>query len=99
VKIANRSRPPLVRWRRIDAAQSAELRKVGIMAYGEEVRFVVHRMHDGQPISGKIRSAWEGTLEDAGLGEDVVRPSLRHTAATWLMQKGTDHRQAAGWPA
>jgi hypothetical protein len=41
------------------------------------IRFVVNRMHDGQPIAGKIRSAWEGILEDAGLGDDVVRHSLR----------------------
>jgi hypothetical protein len=54
-------------------------------------------MHDGKPLAGKIRSAWEGIIEDAGLGEDVVRHSLRHTAATWLMQKGTDRWQAAGW--
>jgi hypothetical protein len=26
----------------------------------------------------------------------VVRPSLRHTAATWLMQRGTDRWEAAG---
>jgi hypothetical protein len=58
---------------------------------------VVNRTNDGAPLAGKIRSAWEGILEDAGLGEDVVRHSLRHTAATWLMQQGTDRWQAAGW--
>lgn len=96
-KIANRLRPHLVRWRKIDANRSAELRAAGIMKTGEEIRFVVTRMNDGRPLAGKIRSAWEGILEDAGLGEDVVRHSLRHTAATWLMQQGTDRWQAAGW--
>jgi hypothetical protein len=36
-------------------------------------------------------------LEDAGLGEDVVRHSLRPTAPTWQMQAGTDLWEAAGW--
>jgi integrase len=53
---------------------------------GDQIRFVVNRVHDGQALAGKIRSAWDGILEDAGLGDDVVRYSLRHTAATWLMQ-------------
>jgi len=44
-----------------------------------------------------IDNAWEGILQDAGLGEDVVRHSLRHTAATWLMQAGVDMWEAAGW--
>ena len=43
-----------------------------------------------------------GLLEAAvcggdGLGDDVVRHSLRHTAATWLMQAGVDMWEAAGW--
>ena len=96
-KIANRLRPHLARWRKIDLARSAELRSAGIMKMGEEIRFVVNRTHDGAPLAGKIRSAWEGILEDAALGEDVVRHSLRHTAATWLMQRGTDRWEAAGW--
>jgi integrase len=54
-------------------------------------------MTDGHPLAGKIRSAWDGILEDAGLGEDVVRHSLKHTAATWLMQAGVDLSEAAGW--
>lgn len=96
-KIATRLRPHLTRWRRLDRARSAELRADGVLGQGEEIAFVVNRMHDGQPLAGKIRSAWEGILDDAGLGYDVVRHSLRHTAATWLMQKGTDRWQAAGW--
>ncbi len=96
-KIANRLRPHLLRWRRLDAARTIELREAGLMDENEEIRFVVHRMHDGQPLAGKIRSAWEGILEDAGLDDDVVRHTLRHTAATWSMQAGTDMWQAAGW--
>jgi integrase len=96
-KIASRLRPHLVRWRKIDQARSAELRAEGLMMDDEQIRFVVNRVQDGQPLAGKIRSAWEGILEDAGLGNDVVRHSLRHTAATWLMQAGVDMWEAAGW--
>jgi integrase len=96
-KIATRLRPHLLRWRGLDMKRSAELRKTGLMEDGEQIRFIVHRTHDGQPLAGKIRSAWEGILEDAGLHEDVVRHTLRHTAATWLMQQGTDLWEAAGW--
>ncbi|WP_375787716.1 hypothetical protein ACE10Z_09675 [Bradyrhizobium sp. Pha-3] len=96
-KIASRLRPHLVRWRRIDHARSEELRAAGIMRAGDQIRFVVNRMHDGLPLAGKIRTAWKGILEDAGLGDDVVRHSLRHTAATWLMQAGVDMWEAAGW--
>ena len=96
-KIASRLRPHLVRWRKIDQMRSGELRGAGILENGDQIRFVVNRINDGQPLAGKIRSAWEGILQDAGLGEDVVRHSLRHTAATWLMQAGVDMWEAAGW--
>jgi integrase len=66
------------------------------MKDGEEIRFVVNRMHDGPPLAGKMRSAWEDIVEDAGLGEDLERYSLRDTAATWQMQAGTDLWEAAG---
>lgn len=72
-------------------------RAAGILEKGDQIRFVVNRMQDGQPLAGKIRSAWAGILEDAGPGDDVVRHSLRHTAATWLMQAGVDMWEAAGW--
>ena len=69
---------------------SVELRNAGILENGEHIRFVVNRMHDGQPLAGKIRSAWERFLEDAGLGDDVLHHSRSHTAAAWLMQAGVD---------
>jgi integrase len=96
-KIANRLRPHLARWHRIDQLRTVELRRAGILTNDEQIDFVVNRTHDGAMLAGKIRSAWEGILEDAALGEDVVRHSLRHTAATWSMQQGTDRWQAAGW--
>jgi integrase len=36
-------------------------------------------------------------VKDAGLGADVTHHVLRHTAATWLMQAGTDRWEAAGF--
>ena len=96
-RIANRLQPHLKRWRATDNRRSAELRAAGVLQDDDEIRFVINHAHDGQPLAGKIRSAWDGILADAGLGDDVVRHSLRHTAATWLMQQGTDHWQAAGW--
>jgi integrase len=35
-------------------------------------------------------------VERAGLGDDVVPHSLRHTRATWLMQAGVTPWEAAG---
>ena len=80
-----------------DARRSAELSAAGLIKEGEEIRFVINRMHDGRPLAGKIRAAWDGILED--VGEDVVRHSLRHTAATWQVQAPTCGKAARwlGW--
>src|ERR1700692_1300434 len=53
-KIANRLRPHLVRWRKRDLVRSSELRATGLMATGEQIRFVGNRTNDGQPLAGKI---------------------------------------------
>lgn len=89
-KIADRLRPHLRRWRRLDEQLGDEL--------GIVIRHVIH-MPNGKPLAGKIRTAWDGMLEDAGLGAEFVRHTLRHTAATWQMQAGTDPYRAAGWLA
>lgn len=43
-----------------------------------------------------VEKGFERTCRDAGL-KDVTPHTLRHTAATWLMQNGTDMWQAAGY--
>lgn len=92
-RLPNRLLAHLRRWRAIDAARGRNL--------------VIH--HHGEPIA-KIRrswatartqaSAWEGTARTSRapvvLGEDVVPHTMRHTAATWMMQGGVDPWLAAG---
>ena len=49
-----------------------------------------------QPVKS-IDKAFAHAVRDAGLGPDVTPHTLRHTAATWLMQAGTDLWEAAGY--
>lgn len=58
------------------------------------ITHIIH--HYGQPIL-KERRAWRTACEAAGLGMDVVPHVGRHTAATWLMQRGTALWEAAGY--
>lgn len=51
---------------------------------------------NGQPVKS-IKRAFAKVVNDAGLGDDVTPHTLRHTAATWLMQQGTDMWEAAGY--
>jgi integrase len=50
----------------------------------------------GEPIGTGVEKAFRRACQDAGL-ENVTPHTLRHTAATWLMQRGTDLWQAAGF--
>ncbi len=43
-----------------------------------------------------VKKAFRGAADKAGL-HDVSAHSLRHTAATWLMQAGVDRWEAAGF--
>jgi integrase-like protein len=49
-----------------------------------------------EPIKA-IKKAFANAVRDAGLGPDVVPHTLRHTAATWQLQAGTDPYEAAGY--
>jgi len=51
---------------------------------------------NGNPIGTGLEKAFRRACEDAGL-EGVTPHTLRHTAATWLMQRGTDLWEAAGF--
>ena len=51
---------------------------------------------NGRPVKA-IEKAFAHVVADAGLGPDVTPHILRHTAATWLMQRGTSPWEAAGF--
>jgi integrase len=58
------------------------------------IRHVIH--WNGASVQS-VRKAFNTARLAAGLSDDVVRHTLRHTAATWLMQAGVEIWQAAGF--
>lgn len=50
----------------------------------------------GKPV-GSTQRAFANLVHELGLGDDVVRHTLRHTAATWGMQEGVDLWELAGY--
>lgn len=80
-KIHRRLLPHLHRWRNSDAERG--------------LTHVVH--YNGKPVM-KLRRSWDHVRSRAGLaGDDVVQHTLRHSAATWLMQAGVSIFEAAGY--
>ena len=58
-------------------------------------RYVVE--YNGKPVK-RTTKAFANLCYELGFGDDVVRHSLRHTAATWGMQSGeVDHHELAGY--
>ena len=57
-------------------------------------QFVVE--FDGRPVTSTKKS-FANLVYEEGLGDDVVRHSLRHTAVTWGMQAGVDIWELAGY--
>jgi integrase len=51
---------------------------------------------NGDPVQDVDR-AFRGAVRDCGLAGKVTPHTLRHTAATWQMQAGTDPWEAAGY--
>jgi integrase len=51
---------------------------------------------NGKPIKS-VRKGFEAAVRAAGLGAEVTPHILRHTCATWLMQKGVNLWDAAGF--
>lgn len=77
--------PHLKHWRRQDWAAANENDRIDTVVhfYRREIK--------------KLRNSWDRVVENAKLGDDVVPHTCRHTAATWLMQAGVDHFEAAGF--
>lgn len=57
-------------------------------------RFVVE--WQGKPV-GSTKRTFANLVHELGLGDDVVRHSLRHTCVTWGMQAGVDIWELAGY--
>ena len=51
---------------------------------------------DGHPVR-RIGTTFRHIVKAAKLGPDVTPHTLRHTAATWMMQAGTDLWEAGGY--
>lgn len=51
---------------------------------------------NGSPVTS-VKTAFKSAVRLAGLGTGVSPHTLRHTAATWLMQRGADPWQSAGY--
>lgn len=79
-RISERTVSTLRRWRDADLAAGID--------------HVFHKV-DGTPYARSPDRIWSTIIEDAGLGKDVVRHTLRHTAATYLRIAGVDVRQGA----
>jgi integrase len=52
--------------------------------------------YNGRPVTS-VKTAFKSAVRLAGLGPGISPHTLRHTAATWLMQRGADPWQAAGY--
>jgi integrase len=63
-------------------------------AMDRNIRPVVH--YNGSSVQS-VKKAFKHARQRAGLDETVIPHSLRHTAATWLMQAGVEMWDAAGF--
>jgi integrase len=86
VRLPRRLLAHLQRWRAAD--QKAATKDRPLLA-------VIH--HGGEPLAGKIRTGFEGIVRDAGLDPDITPHWLRHTCATWLMERGVSTWDAAAF--
>jgi integrase len=85
----NKRQPPVKLPRRL-LAHLRRWRDRGIIA-----QYVVE--WEGRPVRS-VKVGWKRALTLAGLeGRGIAPHTLRHTAATWLMQNGVDRWEAAGF--
>jgi integrase len=82
VKLPSRLLTHLKRWKKMDTTILGSM------------RHVVH--WNGSSVQS-VKKAFKHARMRAGLDETVIPHSLRHTAATWLMQAGVEIWDAAGF--
>lgn len=54
-------------------------------------------LHHGEREIGSVRRGFAGCVADAGLSSAITPHWLRHTAATWLMERNVDSWEASGY--
>lgn len=89
VKLPRRLLAHLRRWRRLDELKG--------LLNGPTIQTASVLHHGGEPLSGKIRTGFEGCVRDAGLPAEITPHWMRHTAATWLMEGGVEMWEAAAY--
>lgn len=95
VKLPERLLAHMRRWRRCELEVKTKRRsKSANIGRRISEDFVIE--WNGKAV-GSIAKAFRSVRDGAGLGPDVTPHVLRHTAATWLMQAGTDPWAAAGF--
>ena len=90
-RVAMNKLRPLVKLPRRLAAHMARWEKL------DRKRGLATVLHHGGRQIGSVRTGFAGCVSDAGLAAEVTPHWLRHTAATWLMEKGVDVWAAAGY--
>lgn len=85
-RATNKRQPPVPAGPEIDRMLRLWAKADGY--HGPVIRF------DRQPIQS-VKTAFTKAVKLAGLGEDVCPYSLRHTTASWLIQKGAPTRKVA----
>lgn len=83
VKLGRRIMAHLRRWKRLDGDEQV-------------VCHFLDRWHPGAREVADPHGAWDKIIEEAKL-PGVTRHTLRHTRATWMMQKGVPIWEAAGF--
>lgn len=83
----------LAHMRRWHDAAAAELRAAGI---DQPVPAGYLVEYHGQPVQS-VKTAFRSAVDLAGLAGQITPHTLRHTAATWLMQAGVPMWEAAGF--
>lgn len=92
VRIARQLRAHLRRWQAADAIQAKGRKSVpGRAAESMYTHVVSFR---GKPVKS-VKRAFTDARTAAGLGPDVTRHTLKHTALTWAVMAGADIEDAA----
>lgn len=85
---SKKSQPPV----KLSPRLAAHLRRWQAMDRG--IKKVIN--WNGSSVQS-VKKSFRTARINAKLDQEVIPHSLRHTAATWLMQKGVEHQKAAGF--